>query len=379
VGDGFMTKVLVTGAFGLIGSFTVDLLVEKGYSVIGLDNLERQVHMGRMPSYKNERAEYVIGDIRHRRTWAKVLRGVEYVIHLAASVGMAQSFWQPRKYMEVNVTGTATMFETIVRDVEIRRNIRKIVVASSKSIYGEGSYRCKVHGVFHPPPRSVEQLRRKDWEVRCPVCGVESLPVGIREDKPPQNPTPYALSKYATEVLASIYSAVLGIPFVAFRYFNVYGPRQSLSNPYTGVIAIFLSRIKNNKPPIVYEDGKQMRDFVYVEDVARLNVEAIENEASGVFNLGTGEPHSLLEVIEMLKKIYGSDVEPYITQEYRPGDNRHDFADTTKLRRHFKNTSFTPLSKGLERLVEWAREVHAIDRVDRAERERVKFLGRFDS
>jgi dTDP-L-rhamnose 4-epimerase len=368
-------RVLVTGGLGFIGSFTVDRLIESGYSVRCLDNLENQVHHSTMPKDRNEKAEYLISDIRHRKSWVKALNDVDYVIHLAAAVGVGQSFWQARKYISTNVLGTATLFETLIKEKEISREIKKIIVASSKSIYGEGSYRCKAHGILNPPPRPIEQLRRREWEVKCPVCGENVKPIGIKEDKPPQNLSPYALSKYATEALALDYSAALGIPVVAFRYFNVFGPRQSLSNPYAGVIAIFLSRIKNGMPPILFEDGKQLRDYVYVEDVARLNVEAVENDSKGVFNVGTGEAHSLLDVVDSLNRIYGSKVKPNITQKFRLGDNRHDFADCSKLIKSFGSTKFTPFMRGLEKLVEWAEDVQAIDLFDRAEKERVRFLG----
>lgn len=369
-----MTRVLVTGGLGLIGSFTVDWLVEKGYRVRCLDNLERQVHHGKTPLYRNKRAEYLHGDVRHRSSWLRALKDVDYIIHLAAAVGVGQSFWQARKYVDTNIGGTATLFECLLKERGLARSVKKVVVASSKSIYGEGSYQCDEHGDFNPSARPVEQVKRRDWEVMCPECGRVLKPVGIKEDKPLQNLSPYALSKYATEALAMDYATVLRIPTVAFRYFNVYGPRQSLSNPYTGVVAIFLSRLKNGKPPVVFEDGKQLRDYVYVEDVARLNAEALENDVQGVLNLGTGEPHSLLDVIDSLKRILGSEIEPDITQDYRPGDNRHDFADTSKLLSPFKVGHFTKLDEGLKRLVDWSRSATATDRFEREERERLAYL-----
>ena len=219
-----MTRVLITGGLGFIGSFTVDKLVERGYDVRSLDNLELQVHHGKKPAYHNPRAEYLRGDVRHRLSVIKALRDVDYVIHLAAAVGVGQSFWQARKYIDINVGGTATLFECLLRDKQLKKNVKKIIVASSKSIYGEGSYACKTHGTVNPPTRATEQLGRREWETRCPTCGEDLSPVGIREDKPLQNLSPYALSKYATEAIAMDYADVLVIPTVAFRYFNVYGP-----------------------------------------------------------------------------------------------------------------------------------------------------------
>lgn len=365
-----MTRVLVTGGMGFIGSHTVDCLVEKGYDVTVLDNLERQVHRGLKPTYLNPKATYETGDLRFTKSWVKALNGVESVIHLGAVVGVAQSFWEARKYSSVNVTGTATFFQLLLKDGGLRKRIGKIVVASSKSIYGEGAYLCKTHGLLYPDPRPVSQLKSKQWEVRCNSCDQELKPVGIDERKPPQNLSPYALSKYATERLAMDFSLVTQIPTVAFRYFNVFGPRQSLNNPYTGVVSIFLSRLKNRRAPIIFEDGQQLRDLVYVEDVANLNVEALEEGVEGVFNLGTGKPHSLLEIVEMLKRLVEVDIDASVTNEFRPSDNRHDFADASKLNAHFKQTSFTSLERGLGNLVRWSAKMGARDRFWVEERER---------
>lgn len=373
-----MSRVLVTGGMGFIGSYTADELISRGYDVTILDNLEKQVHRsGRKPDFANKKARYLNGDIRSLQSWKRALKDSDYVIHLAGCVGVGQSFWQARKYLDVNVTGTGTMFELLLKEPKLKKKVRKIVVASSKSLYGEGSYFCPTHGKVNPGTRSVDQLRRKEWEVKCPICSEELKPIGITEDKPPQNASPYALSKYATEVLALDYSFATGIPCVAFRYFNVYGPRQSLSNPYTGVIALFLSRIKNQKPPIVFEDGNQLRDFVYVEDVARLNVDALEknsSKAEGVFNLGSGGPSSLLEIFEVLKKLEGSSVEPTLSEEFRPGDNRHDYADSSKLKNAFPNISYIEIDSGLRKLADWAKDVKAHDFFDREEKERRKYL-----
>jgi dTDP-L-rhamnose 4-epimerase len=371
----FLSRALVTGGMGFIGSYTVDELVSRGYDVTVLDSLERQVHRtGRKPQYANKKARYLNGDIRSVASWKKALRDCDCVIHLGAVVGVGQSFWQARKYLDINVTGTGTLYELLVKEPKIKNKLKKIVVASSKSLYGEGSYVCETHGKLNPGTRPSDQLRRKEWEVKCPICSSEVRPVGITEDKPPQNASPYALSKYATEILALDYSFATGIPSVAFRYFNVYGPRQSLSNPYTGVIALFLSRIKNEKPPTVFEDGKQLRDFVFVEDVARLNVDAIENKAEGAFNLGTGKSTSLLDIITALKKLEDSSVEPNLLGEFRPGDNRHDYADISKLRNGFPSVNFTEFETGLQKLGEWSKTSKAVDLFEREEKERRKYL-----
>lgn len=368
-----MNKILVTGGMGFIGSHTVDALVAEGHNVVVLDNLEKQVHLGKRPAYLNKKAKYIVGDVRFQKDWLKALKGVSHVIHLAACVGIGQSFWESRKYNQTNVVGTSNLFELLTRDAALRKSVEKVVVASSKSLYGEGAYRCPVHGVIHPLPRSSEQLRQKDWDVRCSMCGSKTEPVGITEDKPPQNLNPYSLSKYATERLALSYSSALGMPAVAFRYFNVYGPRQSLSNPYTGVLAIFISRLKNGNKPVVFEDGKQLRDFIYVGDIARANMAALE-KGEGAYNLGTGRPSSLLQVISMLNDALGTNIEPEVTNEFRPGDNRHDFSDSTRFLKAFGPRMFTGLSDGITELAEWSSRVKAKDNFTRAEEERRKYI-----
>jgi dTDP-L-rhamnose 4-epimerase len=367
-------KVLVTGGAGFIGSYTVDLLVEKGYEVRVLDNFEPQVHFNKKPNYLNQRAEYFFGSITKKEDWFKALNNVDAVVHLAAMVGVGQSMYQPVRYLTTNSIGTANMYEVLLEKPEIRKSIRKIVVASSKSIYGEGAYICKVHGVVYPELRKREQLEKKDWEVHCPLCNEYVKPVGITEEKPVQNLSTYALSKYDTERIAVNFGFALKIPTVAFRYFNVYGPRQSLNNPYTGVVAIFSSRIKNKNPPIIFEDGNQLRDFIYVEDIARANLLALESDKEGVYNVGTGKATSILEVAKTLIEFFDSKVEPKITREFRVGDNRHDFADISKIKRELKFEPRYSLKQGLKKFVEWGETQEAIDMFEKAEEERRKYL-----
>ena len=368
-----MKRVLVTGGLGFIGSHTVDLLISKGYDVVVLDNLESQVHMGLPPRHKNPNADYITGDIRYKKHWIKALDGVDAIIHLAGAVGVGQSFWQARKYTDVNVGGTATLFEILISSPRIKARIEKIVVASSKSLYGEGAYRCSEHGTLFPEQRPLPQMKRKEWEVKCPVCRKDTTPVGIPEEKMPQNLSPYALSKYATERLAMNFSYALDIPTVALRYFNVYGPRQSLSNPYTGVIAIFLSRMMSGNSPYLFEDGRQLRDYIYVEDVAGINVASL-TKGQGVYNIGTGRATSLLDIVGMLNRAAGLDIKPKITGEFRPGDNRHDFADNSRLRKAFGDITFTDMQNGMKRLVEWSSGAHVNDLFEKEERERRRFL-----
>ena len=233
-----MSRVLVTGGAGFIGSHTADLLVKEGYKVRIVDNLIEQVHNGKKPSYLNKDAEFVLGDVSG--DWKKWLDDVDIIIHLASMTGLGQSMYKPSDYCISNIDGTAKLFESLIKDRKLRKNIKKIIVASSKTIYGEGAYKCREHGMIFPQLRAIEQLNKKDFELHCPHCNKAMQTMPIPEEKPPNCLSAYAITKYATENLAMIYGQTLNIPTVAFRYFSVFGPRQSLSNPYTGVCSIFL-------------------------------------------------------------------------------------------------------------------------------------------
>jgi len=369
-------KVLVTGGAGFIGSHTVDLLVKNGYEVIILDNLETQVHRNKKPEYLNQEVNFILGDVTDTKLWKKILNDVDAIIHLAAMVGVGQSMYQPVRYINVNTLGTAKLYETLINNPNIRKKIQKIIVASSMSIYGEGAYECKSCGIIYPGLRTKEQLEKRDWEIHCPKCGEYVKPIPVNEVKPPLNLSTYALSKYDQEKMSLNYGFALKIPTVALRYFNVFGPRQSLSNPYTGVCAIFSSRIKNDNPPIIYEDGKQTRDFIYVEDVARANLLCLEKfNGVDVFNIGTGKSMNILQIANTLIEVHESKVEPMITNEFRLGDVRHAFGDVSKISRKLGFVAKTSLKKGFENLIEWSESQEATDRFEEAEKERRKFFG----
>lgn len=369
-------KVLVTGGAGFIGSHVTDLLIEKGHDVRILDNLETQIHGGKKPDYVNTKAEFIKGDISSMDVWKKSLENVDAVIHLAASTGIGQSMYQPLKYLSSNIIGTTILYELLLNNPDIKKSIKKIIVASSKTIYGEGSYKCKTHGVIYPEQRTIEQLKKKEWELHCPYCNEEMEPVGIKEDKPPQNLSIYALSKYSTERIAMMFGNAFQIPTTAFRGFSCFGPRQSLNNPYTGVCSIFISRIKNNNQPVIYEDGKQLRDYVYVEDFATAILLALEKgNKTDSYNVGTGVPVNLMDVTKTIAGVLGSDIEPKITGEFRVGDNRHDFADVSKIK---KDLGFKPkftFRKGIEELIKWSQDIETTDKFGQAEMERKKYFG----
>lgn len=361
-------KILVTGGAGFIGSHIVDGLIEKNYEVIILDNLEIQVHHGKKPDYLNKDAKFVKGDVKNQKDWFRAIKNVDIVIHLAASVGINQSMYKPSYYLYNNVIGTSNLYEILLKKKSIRKKIKKIIIPSSKTIYGEGTYICKKCGIVYPELRTSEQLEKKDWEVHCPKCGKYVKPIGTKEDKPANPLSTYAISKYDVERMAINYGFALNIPTFIFRGFSIFGPRQSLSNPYSGVCSIFLNRLKNKKPPIIFEDGKQLRDYIFIEDVKEALLKALESEIQGIYNLGTGKPISVNEIANYLIEILDSKIEPIITSEYRVGDNRHDFADITKLKKDLKFKPKWNIKKGLEALVEWGEKQKSKDFFDKSEK-----------
>ncbi len=370
-------KILVTGGAGFIGSHTVDMLIANGYDVRVVDNLLPQVHNGRKPAYMNKKAEFVKGDVSDLNAWKKWIKDIEIVIHLASMTGIAQSMYEPVKYCDSNIQGTTNLYETLVKNPKLKKQVKKIIVASSKTIYGEGAYKCKEHGMQYPTLRTLEQLQKKDWELHCPICNKTMRPVPIPEEKPAQNISVYALTKYTTEKLSLMFASTLNIPTIAFRYFSVYGPRQSLSNPYTGVCSIFLSRIKNKQLPVIFEDGEQIRDFIFVEDIARVNLLAVKNaNKTEVYNVGSGIGVSISQVALTINEILGVNVKPIITNDFRYGDTRNDLSDNSKIERDLKFKPKYSFKEGIKKLIEWGEREKAVDRFEQAEKERKKILGK---
>lgn len=369
-------KILITGGAGFIGSHTTDLLIDNGYDVRVVDNLLEQVHGSKKPSYINRKAEFVKGDASDKDSWKKWLQDVNVVIHLASMAGLAQSMHEPREYCNANIMGTANFYETLIKEPQLKKNIKKIIVASSKTLYGEGAYRCREHGLAFPELRTLEQLQKRDWELHCPDCGKKMPAAPIPEEKPAQCLSVYALTKYATEKLAMMYASTLSIPTVAFRYFSVFGPRQSLSNPYTGVCSIFISRIKNKKSQVIFEDGNQIRDFIFVEDVARANLLAVKKkDFSGIYNVGSGVGQSINKVASTISKVLGGDIKPTVTNEFRYGDTRNDLSDNKKIERDLNFKPKYTFDEGIKKLIEWSETEKAIDKFEQAEQERKKLLG----
>ncbi len=358
-------RVLVTGGAGFVGSHTVDQLLRRGHKVRIYDNLTPQVHADGRPAYMAREAEFIHGDMRDADTLREALRGIDIVYHLAAAVGVGQSMYEISHYMSANTLGTANLLQALL---DTHMKIEKVIVASSMSIYGEGKYRCRCCGDAAPPPRQSAQLKRREWEVACPRCGNALQPVATDESKPLQCTSYYALSKKDQEEMVLLFGRTYAVPVVALRYFNIYGTRQALSNPYTGVAAIFASRLLNGNAPLVFEDGAQQRDFVSVHDVVQANLLAMERpEADGqVFNIGSGQPVSICEIAEVLAHELGSGLPADITGKYRAGDIRHCFADISAAARVLGYAPSIRFAEGIRELVEWLRSQTPQDRAAEA-------------
>jgi dTDP-L-rhamnose 4-epimerase len=359
-------KILVTGGAGFIGSHTTDCLLDRGHSVRVLDALFGQVHgnNGRLPRYLDRRAELIVGRVEDPAIALKALEGIDSLIHLAAAVGVGQSMYQIADYCATNVIGTATVLQAIA-DKKCR--LKSLVVASSMSVYGEGQYRASDGRFVHPGLRSQNQLSCAEWNFRDDD-GELLNPVPTKEEKPLTPTSVYAINKRDQEELCLTVGAAYGIPTTALRFFNVYGSRQALSNPYTGVAAIFCARLLNNQSPLIFEDGLQKRDFVHVRDVARAIACAAERPAGGeAINIGSGEAISVIEIAEILTRAMGKSISPQVTGKFRQGDIRHCFADISKARRLLGWVPSKTFHEGVPELVEWVQyERSANDGVDSA-------------
>jgi dTDP-L-rhamnose 4-epimerase len=360
--------ILITGGAGFIGSHLADALLRRGHQVRALDNLSPQVHGAepRRPGYLSEDVELVVGDVRDTAAVRRALDGVAAVYHLAAMVGVGQSMYEIARYTDVNNVGTAVLLEAL-----IEHPVERLVVASSMSLYGEGLYRAPDGSLRAAVERDLAQLRAADWEVHD-ADGTTLTPVPTPETKPPSLASVYALSKFDQERMTLMTGRAYGIPAVALRFFNVYGPRQALSNPYTGVLAIFASRLLNGNPPKIFEDGLQRRDFVSVYDIAEACCLALEqpDAVGGVFNIGGGQSYSVREIAERIAAVLGREyLEPEITGKYRVGDIRHCFADISLARRALGYEPRVKLDHGLTELAGWLEGQVAEDRVAEASAE----------
>lgn len=352
-------KVLITGGAGFIGSNLSLALRARGHAVTVLDNLARQVHgddAEASPSFAKIRSKvnFVRGDVTSREDLLKVLSGVDTVVHLAAETGTGQSMYAIRHYADINVGGTALLLDLIANE---RLPVRRLVVASSRAVYGEGKYRCATHGVVYPTARSDKAMEQGQFDHTCPVCA-EALQLLPTDESSVLHPSSvYGVTKLTQEQLVLSMGKALGISALAFRYQNVYGPGQSLSNPYTGILSIFSTRIRQYKPVNIFEDGKESRDFVFIDDVVEATVRGIEysDPLVEVFNVGSGVATDVLSIAKKLRCYFGGESEISVSGQFRAGDIRHNLADLEKVSRTLGFKPAVPFEEGLRRFVDWVR------------------------
>lgn len=353
-----MEKVLITGGAGFIGSNIALKLLAKGYSVVVLDSLSEQIH-GSEPEHTSplyisikDKVEFIKGDVNKRKDWMEALDGVNYVIHLASETGTGQSMYEIEKYVGTNIGGTALLLDILANNPHY---VKRVVVAESRAIYGEGKYVCPKCGEVYPYERKEEDMSKGDFECKCPKCGGVVQLVGTTEDSLIRPSSVYGITKQVEGQLVHLVCKSIGIESVSFRYQNVYGPGQSLSNPYTGILSIFSTRIKNGNGLNIFEDGKETRDFVYIEDVVDATILGMEvPEADGyVFNVGTGVAIDVLTVAQTLCDKYGIQVPITVSGNYRLGDIRHNFADITLARRILNFEPKWNFADGIEQFVKW--------------------------
>lgn len=356
-----MEKVLVTGGAGFIGSNVALKLIAKGYSVVVLDSLSEQIH-GSNPDQTSPlylsikgKVDFIKGDVCKREDWLKALDGVDYVIHLAAETGTGQSMYEIEKYVGTNIGGTALLLDILANT---KHHVKRVVVAESRAIYGEGKYVCPSCGVVYPLERKDEDMSKGDFECRCPKCGGPVKLVGTTEDSNILPSSVYGITKQVQGQLVHLVCKSIGVESVSFRYQNVYGPGQSLSNPYTGILSIFSTRIKNGNGLNIFEDGKETRDFVFIDDVADATILGMEVPAANghVFNVGTGVATDVLTVAHTLCDKYGIQVPIAVSGNYRLGDIRHNFADITLAKQILGFNPKWNFSDGIEQFVKWVNQ-----------------------
>ncbi len=365
--------VLVTGGAGFVGSHLVDALLAQGHQVRVLDSLEPQVHgpSGGALAYLNSHAELVRGSVTDAAAVARALEGVDVVFHEAALVGVGQSMYDIVRYCQVNTVGAAILLEQVVKR---RDRIRKVVVASSMSVYGEGAYRTLQGEMRSPRVRSRDLLERGEWELRDAVTGAPLEPLPTPETKPLQPTSVYAVTKRDHEELFLNVGYAYRIPTVALRYFNIYGERQALSNPYTGIAAIFSARVLNSKPPLIFEDGQQRRDFIHVSDIVAANLLALATDRADyqALNVGTGRATTVREVADLISGALGKpDLKPQVLCTFREGDIRHCYADIALARRLLGFEPKVAFAHGIQQLLSWVRGQQADDRFEEAHRQLV--------
>lgn len=362
-------KILITGGAGFIGSHIADKLIEQGHFVRILDNLSPQVHPAQqIPEYLNQKAEFILGDIRNKEDVKKALSNVQIIIHLAAFTATGQSMYKQAECTDVNVNGTKNILDVIA---ENNYNIEKIIYASSRAVYGEGKYSCRHCGIIYPKKREEEQLSKQEWDIKCPYCNAMLAVLPTDEDTPLSPVSIYAETKRKIEKMICEFGKNNNIPFVIFRTFNAYGIRQAVENPYVGLLPIFALRIKSNKALFLYEDGQIIRDFVHVEDIADAFILGMTNDAANnqIFNLGSGQKMTLQELAKKIAKAFKSNADIRVIGKYRSGDPRHSYADISLIKNKIGFVPKMSFEKELKKFVEWIKTKDAVDNYDKAEQE----------
>lgn len=355
-------KILITGGAGFIGSNLSLKLIEKGYEVTILDNLSPQIHGEYSPLYESikEKVNFIKGTVLSYDDWKKALCNVDVVVHLAAETGTGQSMYEIEKYTDVNIKGTSIFLDILANE---KHSVKKMIVASSRSIYGEGKYECSKCGIVYPNERKYEDMSKGDFAVKCPICGVDANLLATDEESKVHPSSIYGITKQVQEQMFMVMGKSLGIPAVAFRYQNVYGAGQSLSNPYTGILSIFSTRIKNDNEINIFEDGKESRDFVYVDDVIYATILGIEKDEANyeVFNVGLGQAIDVNTVANTLVKAYGSKSKITISGNYRLGDIRDNYADLTKIKDKLGFEPKVSFTEGIRRFTSWVEKQEVME------------------
>lgn len=351
-----MKVVLITGGAGFIGSNLALKLVEKGYQVKVLDNLSTQVHgiNAELPEKLRGKVEFIYGNVCNSQDLRKAIDGVEAIVHLAAETGTGQSMYEINRYCSINVGGTAKMLDILMNE---RHSVKKVIVAASRAMYGEGTYICEQHGVVSPNERESGHMDVGDFEVKCPICGTDVTIAETDENAKIHPSSVYGITKQMQEELVLTVCKAIGIDAISFRYQNVYGPGQSLSNPYTGILSIFSNQILNGNQINIFEDGKESRDFVYIDDVVDATIAGLEKEvANECFNVGGGSRVTVEEVVSELQCAYGKCVDVNISGNYRIGDIRHNVADISKAKKMLGYEPKIMFKEGIKRFASWVLE-----------------------
>jgi len=355
-----MKTILVTGGAGFIGSAISMKLLAAGYTVTVLDNLSRQIH-GDNPNRSylynkiKDTVRFIRGNVTNRADWEKALEGQDAVIHLAAETGTGQSMYEVERYTKVNIGGTALLLDILTNQ---KTSVKKVILSSSRAVYGEGKYSCEQHGTVYPEERREEDLVNGDFENKCPLCGAVLRLQPTGEDSFMRPASIYGITKQTQEQMLLLSCKAIHVPGVVFRYQNVYGPGQSLTNPYTGILSIFSRNMLHNRPIDIFEDGNESRDFVYIDDVADATIAGIENDCSDyqIFNVGGGKNITVREVVSVLKDLYQSKSEVTVSGNFRLGDIRHNYADITKIKRLLKWEPRYSFTEGIKQFVEWVKK-----------------------